>query len=257
MKYWDYFRGHVRLGAARKKRNRGRDWVDEPTVDNGFPSFSGTDPALPNNALFYQVVKPVVEARRTLLKYDRLYVLWQAARNVHHMQLAAAEVGSYRGGSAYFLASALRVLAGAELPVHVFDTFEGHPPKTHPEFDPVHKPGMFSETSYEDVKKYLSAFTRVEIHKGEFSCSVQSLPNMRFGLAHIDVDLYRSTLDCLEYFGARLAPGGVIVVDDYGAEKCPGVQKAVSEYLPREDRFQVWHMRTEQVVLVKAYPAKG
>lgn len=250
MKYWGYLKDRVHFRGIRKRRGRGAGWLF-PTLKDGFPSFSGTDLALPNNEVFYRVAKPVVEAGRTLLKYDRLYVLWQAARNVYRMRLAAAEVGSYRGGSAYFLASALKALAGVEIPLHAFDTFEGHPPKTDPKIDPVHKPGMFSDTSYEDVKAYLSPFTRLEIHKGEFSDSIQSLRETTFGLAHIDVDIYRSTRDCLEYFGARLAPNGIIVIDDYGAEKCPGVQRAVSEYLQREDRFQVWHMRTEQVILVK------
>jgi O-methyltransferase len=200
---------------------------------------------------FYRLARPVLEAGRTLLKHDRLYVLWLAARNVYHMELAAAEVGSYRGGSAYFLASAFRAMAGKELPLHVFDTFEGHPEKADPEFDPVHKPGMFSDTDYEEVKAYLERFTQVEIHKGEFSESVNSLPDKAFGLVHIDVDIYRSTLDCLDYFGARLASGGVMVVDDYGSAKCPGVNSAISEYLRRENRFQVWQMQTEQLVLVK------
>lgn len=200
---------------------------------------------------FYDIAKSVVESGRTLLKYDRLYVLWQAARNIYHMQLAAAEVGSFRGGSAYFIASALKALASQELPVHVFDTFEGHPQKTHSKFDPVHKPGFFSDVDYEAVKAYLSPFAQLKIHKGEFFETAKTLEDMTFGLVHIDVDIYRSTLDCLEYFGPRLASGGVIVVDDYGAPSCPGVERAIEEYLRGEKKFFIWCMNTKQVVLVK------
>lgn len=203
------------------------------------------------NEVFHAAAATVIQAGRTLLKEDRLYVLWQAARNVWRMQLPAAEVGSYRGGSAYFLASAFKALTGDEFPLHVFDTFEGHPARIVPEADPFHKQGMFGDTDYEAVKSYLSPFARLELHRGEFSESVKSLPDMAFGLAHIDVDIYEPTLDCLRYFGARLPPGGVMVVDDYGAPKCRGVYQAVTEYLQEEADFQGWHMRTEQIVLVK------
>lgn len=203
------------------------------------------------NELFLATAKAVIGDGRTLLKEDRLYVLWQAARNVCRMRLPVAEIGSYRGGSAYFLASAFKTLTGEELPLHVIDTFEGHPAKVSTIADPFHKQGMFGDTDYEAVKSYLSPFSRLQIHQGEFSEAARSLPEMTFGLVHIDVDIYQSTVDCLEYFGARLAPGGVMVVDDYGAPKCQGVYQAVTEFLKQEIKFQGWHMRTEQIVLVR------
>jgi O-methyltransferase len=80
------------------------------------------------------------------------------------------------------------------------------------------------------------------------------LPNLEespYRLVHIDTDLYQPTIVCLDYFGQRISPGGVIVIDDYASKKCPGVPKAVSEYLARTDQFQSWDMRTEQLMLVK------
>ena len=59
------------------------------------------------------------------------------------------------------------------------------------------------------------------------------------------------TLTCLEHFGARMSPGGVIVLDDYESMKCPGVPKATIEYLEQTHGFQAWDMRTEQLMLVK------
>jgi cephalosporin hydroxylase len=76
---------------------------------------------------FFELADRVVSDERTLLRYDRLYVLWQAAANVKSVPGAVAEIGSYRGGSAFFIASAVIHHAGAEVPMHVFDTFEGHP----------------------------------------------------------------------------------------------------------------------------------
>ncbi len=200
---------------------------------------------------FFRVADPVVQSGRTLLGYDRLYVFWQAIQNVQHLSGFAAEIGSFRGGSAYFIASAFLAIAGAEVPMHVFDTFEGHPDNKITEHDPFHKPGQFSATSYDDVKAYLSPFGLLQVHKGEVSAALPHLEETSYRLVHIDTDLYEPTLDCLEYFGRRLVSGGVVVLDDYASRKCPGVPRAVAEYLERTDGFQAWDMRTEQLMLVK------
>jgi hypothetical protein len=200
---------------------------------------------------FFALADPVVRPKRTLLGYDGLYVFWQAARNVADLPGAVAEVGSYRGGSAYFLASAFVSLTGAEVPVHVFDTFEGHPDSAITEHDPFQTAGQFNATSYEDVHAYLSPFQQLQIYKGDVALSLPRLPESIYRLVHIDTDLYQPTIVCLDYFGRRMPTGGVIVLDDYASQKCPGVPKAVVEYLDRTDGFQAWDMRTEQLMLVK------
>lgn len=200
---------------------------------------------------FFALADPVVESKRTLLGYDRLYVFWQAIRNVAGVHGAAAEIGSFRGGSAYFIASALLEVTGGEVPLHVFDTFAGHPEQAISEHDTFHTAGQFSATSYDDVRAYLSAFRGVQIHKGDVSASLPHLPESAYRLVHIDTDLYTPTLTCLEYFGQRVSHGGVIVIDDYASQKCPGVPKALAEYMERSDEFDAWDMRTEQLLLVK------
>ena len=200
---------------------------------------------------FQRVAERVMEDRRTFLGYERLFVLWQAVNNVYRLGLPAAEIGAYKGGSSYFIASAFLELAGRETPLYVFDTFEGHPESKMTELDVGQRPGDFVNTSYEAVKAYLAPFAQVRIHQGEFSQAVRALPELTFGLVHVDVDLYRPTLDCLEYFEPRLATGGVVVIDDYWSPTCPGVRQALGEHLAEGDRFQIWYPPTEQVVLVK------
>lgn len=202
------------------------------------------------SAEFFELADAAVANKRTLLGYDRLYVFWQAIGNLAHVQGAAAEIGSYRGGSAFFIASAFRHVVGEEVPMHVFDTFEGHPEQAITENDPFHEAGQFNATSYDDVRDYLSPFTRLEVHKGDVSSALPHLPESKYRLVHIDTDLYQPTVACLDYFGDRMSPGGVIVIDDYASRKCPGVPKAVSEYMDRTDRFQTWDLRTEQLILI-------
>ena len=79
-----------------------------------------------------------------------------------------------------------------------------------------------------------------------------SVPDGAYRLVNLDTDLYESTLACLRYFGPRMSPGGVVIVADYSAGKCPGVMKATTEYLQDAPaKFQAWDQRTESLVLVK------
>jgi O-methyltransferase len=205
----------------------------------------------PADSPFLEAAQPVVDGRRTLLGYDRLYMLWQAVKNVVPLGLPAAEVGAFRGGSAHFLAEALKTLAGHECDLHVVDTFEGHPDGQISEHDPEQQRGKFTNTDFDEVSSYLSTFSRVHVYKGDVGDVVRAWPDMQFGLLHLDVDLYTPTAVALEYFGPRLATGGIIVLDDYGAASCPGVFRAVGEFLQRDGRFQTWNAQTEQLVLVK------
>jgi hypothetical protein len=201
---------------------------------------------------FFELADFVMQRKRTMLGYDRLYTFWQAAGNLVNVPGAVAEVGSYRGGSAYFIASAFKQTTGGEVPMHVFDTFEGHPEDAITEHDEFHEAGQFQRTTYEGVCKYLSPFSQLQIHKGDVTLALPHLPESTYRLVHIDTDLYQPTNVCLDYFGQRISPGGVIVLDDYASKKCPGVPKALAEYQERtNDEFQIWDVRTEQLVLVK------
>jgi O-methyltransferase len=200
---------------------------------------------------FVELLAEVQKHGTTSLGPDRLYVLWQAARNVRNLPGVAAEVGTYRGGSAYFMAKALRYFDGSEPEVHVIDTFEGHPSAKISKRDVFHTAGLFSDTSFEKVSEYLAGFPRLEVHNGEFSHVAGTFPDQKYRIVHIDTDLYQPTLDCLHYFGPRLVKGGIILVDDYGAEKCQPVVDAVTEFLAGEEDYHVWDLLTEQAILLR------
>lgn len=231
------------LGLYVAKHRRGYVYVDHTTVWAGDNYVHRK-----RDERFLALATPVIQTGRTLLNFDRLYVFWQAIRNVAELGGVAAEIGSYKGGSAYFIASVFREITGEEQWVHVFDTFEGHPNKIT-SADSYHEIGMFSDTTYGDVSSYLSEFPGVRIHRGEFSKTAESLDDFEYSLVHIDVDIYQTTLDCLRYFAPRLLPGGIFVIDDYFSEKCPGVRKAVVEFMETTDRFETWDMRTQQLIL--------
>jgi O-methyltransferase len=206
---------------------------------------------------FYEIADKVISERCTMMRHERLFTIWQALANTRHITGSGmAEIGVWRGGTSYLMAKGRKRLAGIDAPLIVIDTFEGHPGDTlDAEVDPYQRAGGFATTSLKRVQRYLQEFPLCEALQGEATKLLPTLPNESYFLVHIDTDIYASSAECLRYFYARLVPGGIIVIDDFGAKKCPGVAKAVHECLPTMDGCQVWQMRTEQCLVTKCSAA--
>jgi O-methyltransferase len=203
---------------------------------------------------FGEVAARVIRDGRTYLNVDRLYTLWQAVESLPSTTQAVAEVGVYRGGSAWFVAEALR-RCGREVPFYVCDTFQGHV-EVDEAVDGLHRPGaQFTRVKAEKVAKYLRGFPFVRVQVGDIRDTAPNLAaESAFGLVHLDVDVYPITRFCLDFFGPRIVPGGVLVLDDYGTITCEGVKKAVDEFKETNPAFRVFHLLTGQAIMTNLGP---
>ena len=95
----------------------------------------------------------------------------------------------------------------------------------------------------------------VEIHKGWIPDTFARLDDRTYALAHIDVDLYRSALDCCEYFYPRLTAGGVLLFDEYGFADAVGERDAVDEFLADKPESPIV-LPTGQAIVLKL-PGRG
>ena len=202
---------------------------------------------------FADVAARVKAEGRSGMHLDRLYTLWQAVESLPATAQAVAEIGVYRGGSAWFIADALR-RANRELPFYVCDTFQGHV-EVDETLDGLHRPGeQFTRVKAEKVAKYLRGFPFVRMQVGDIRETAPTFAaESAFGFVHLDVDVYPITRYCLDFFGQRLVPGGVIVMDDYGTTTCEGVKKAMDEFRHVNPGFRVLHLLTGQAVVTKLY----
>lgn len=198
---------------------------------------------------FGKLAARAVSAGRTYLGVDRLYTLWQLVERMPAAARAVAEVGVYRGGSAKFVAEAMR-RRGCEMPFYVCDTFAGHV-EVDAAIDGLHRPGdQFTKTSVDKVTSYLASFDFVRVMQGDIRETAPGFAGEQaFGLVHLDVDVYPITRFCLDWFGSRMVTGGAFVVDDYGTTTCHGVKKAVDEFAATNPHFRALHLLTGQAVL--------
>lgn len=170
----------------------------------------------------------VAEAQpRTMLEPARLSTFRDLIARDDFPEGDLAELGVHDGGVCLLL----KALCPSRN-VWAFDTFFGMPEFAGPD-EPVLLRGLYA-TDTEALAEMIRAEVLVipgifprpvieESHIGEV------LRSAKFALAHLDADLYRSTCDGLEFFWPRLAPGGFVVLDDYGRPECPGVRRAVIE----------------------------
>jgi O-methyltransferase len=172
----------------------------------------------------------------SLVSADRCFIIYSLALQSLHLPGMFYECGVYKGGTAILLAKILsmhRVYASQRL--YLFDSFEGMP-DTDKTYD-LHAKGDFSDTSLESVKERVGFPALVEFNKGVIPSTFSGKEDQSISFAHIDVDIYKSVLDCCEFIYPRLLNGGILIFDDYGFPSCPGAKKAVDFFF--RDKIEV------------------
>lgn len=143
------------------------------------------------------------------------------------------EFGSFRGGSAVFMASLLRDL-GRATKVYAFDTFQGMP-KIDPNHD-LHREGDFQDADLPGLQKFV-AENDLEKHlfpiPGRFEKTLPPLLNKNtiMSLVHVDCDIYEPIKYVLSTCRPYIETGGYLVLDDPLTSSCIGAFDAAAEEL--------------------------
>ncbi len=161
----------------------------------------------------------------TGITVDRLAMLIAYSWMMSEKPGAFAEFGVCQGGSLDLLAR-----LHPDRLIYGIDSFEGLP-EPGP-MDKFHKKGDF-DISIDDMENIMDLTERHEVTiLTGFSPEVftQLPPHEIFSFVHVDVDLYQSVKDALDYFYPRLIPTGMMIFDDYGFETTPGAKQAIDEW---------------------------
>jgi hypothetical protein len=149
------------------------------------------------------------------------------------------ETGVWRGGTTILMRGILRAYGITDRKVYVADSFAGLPPPDAEKYpadkaSPLHLwPDL--AVSLDEVKANFARFglldDQVSFVKGWFRDTLPELRDHGWAVIRLDGDLYESTMDSLENLYPGLAPGGWLIVDDYG--EIPACRQAVSDYRER------------------------
>jgi len=172
--------------------------------------------------------KNTVKLMKQIIKEDRPFLLLPSELLMIHSLSKSqtmvpgdyAEVGVFKGATAKAICESKK-----KKHLHLFDTFEGLP-RTSKNLDRRYKRRMF-RSNYDRVKKKLSKYKNVHLYKGLFPGTGIPVEDKKFAFVHLDVDLYESTRDSLDFFYPRMSKGGILISHDYHAD---GVKKAFNEF---------------------------
>jgi O-methyltransferase len=191
-----------------------------------------------------------IVAEYTLVDLYRCWELWDLAWQCARLPGDFLEVGAWRGGTAGILC-ARAAQCGEPRTVYIADTFSGVVKSSKK--DPRYRDGEHSDTSADTVVSLLRdklGVRNYKILKGIFPEETGHLSEHEpLSLCHIDVDVYQSAKDVMEWCWPRLSPGGVVVFDDYGFDSTPGITEYVDEVKRDTDCLSFYNLNGHAVLV--------
>jgi O-methyltransferase len=233
-----WWRLHPR-GLLGRVRHRGHGPAEAPAADGAHAlpiDFDETDAELCARVAEYTMTTP-----------PRIYALRRAVEYVATRPIdgAIVECGVWRGGSMMAVALTLLRLGITDRDLYLFDTFTG---MTEPGEEDVKHSGEraadvlagssrdshdWAVASMDDVREAVLSVgypeDRIHFVQGRVEDTLPENAPADIALLRLDTDWYASTKHELVHLYPRLAPGGVLIVDDYAYWQ--GTRQAVDEYL--------------------------
>ncbi len=145
------------------------------------------------------------------------------------------ECGVWRGGGCILMAGYLKIHNDTGRQVIIADSFDGLPPSSHAEdqglvLDKTAFPEL--AVSLDEVKSNFATYgllgENLTFLRGWFKDTLKHTQSDQIALLRLDGDLYESTMDALRALYDRVAPGGIVVIDDWGA--VAACRKAVEDF---------------------------
>ena len=187
----------------------------------------------------------------TLVDIYRCYELYSLVKEVADIDGDVLEVGVWRGGTGVVLAAAARQWK-AGCTVHLCDTFSGVVKAGS--IDSRYQGGEHADTSVAHVQSLMRdlQLNNCAIHQGIFpENAAAKLAAQKFALCHVDVDVYQSALDIVNWVKPQMATGAVLVFDDYGFHHCDGITRLVNELRQTKEWLFVYNLNGHAILIRK------
>jgi hypothetical protein len=173
----------------------------------------------------------------------RTAVLVWAARNGLRREGDFVECGCYRGTSAHIVCDALDFGATGR-GYWLYDLFEYPEGSTH-----THMPGMGAEL-FETTKARFAHLPQVRVIRGAVPGALEGQSPEKIAFLHIDMNNVAAEIGALEALFDRVAPGGAIVLDDYGYYGYVAQRDAERAWFA-ERGYDVIELPTSQGLIIK------
>jgi predicted O-methyltransferase YrrM len=208
--------------------------------------FAGLEAQVARDPLFRRALSAARddENTRTVVKFEKLANIFLILRYFFGEldSQNIIEFGSYRGGSALFMAVILAEMY-PKAKVYALDTFEGMPETDHSK--DLHNAGDFRDTSMDAIHAAIGrlGLKNLELVKGLVEdTAIDTYKAVgSFGLAHLDLDIYPALKYSQDSVWPYMTKGGYLIYDDATFSSCIGATQAAEELIIERN------IHTEQV----------
>jgi O-methyltransferase len=167
-------------------------------------------------------------------------ILIEMIERTRSLSGAIADCGVYKAASTVGMALYMHQ-HGILKQIYAFDSFEGFEPQSvardlqlgGAQDEDRHERG-FSDCTLDEVIAKIRRFRidNVNVVPGYFNQSFKTLSlGLTFSFVHLDVNLYDSYRESLEFFYPRVERGGIVLFDEYNDPPWPGCNKAADDFL--------------------------
>jgi O-methyltransferase len=205
----------------------------------------------------------------TMTSMERVFALQQSIHYIVRNRIpgAVVECGVWKGGSMMAAALTLLDLGETDRHIYLFDTFSGMSEPADIDRDQVkgklardllpksvliqaHSP-LHEVQQAMDKTKYPK--DRIVFVQGKVENTIPAAAIEPIALLRLDTDWFESTYHELVHLYPRLAPGGILIIDDYGHWE--GARKAVDQYIA-ENSLPILLHRIDSAgrLVVKPFP---
>lgn len=167
-----------------------------------------------------------------IMSIRRKLFLIQCLLETNNVVGDVVEIGCYKGLNSVLIQTTLNI-CGSDKSLHLYDSFEGLPEWTDKDRSfrisshyPAGKFKAHPEDVIENFKKY--KLKEPTIHVGMIE-EATDFPQ-QISLAFIDLDLYEGTMSAFSKVWPLMSPGGILILDDFGFDDLPGVERAGREF---------------------------
>jgi O-methyltransferase len=187
----------------------------------------------------------------------RYHTLIWAAKACLHLPGDFVECGVFRGDMTWMITQTVD-LQSAGKRFYLYDTFAGLDPKYSSEEDFPDSPAFFRfidrEYRSSDIETHVRRRFRDEPHvvvtKGVVPDVLHDVSPERIAFLHLDMNSPRAEQAALEFLFSRIAPGGIIIFDDYGWKQFHK-QKESADRTMAERGHVILELPTGQGLVVK------
>lgn len=182
----------------------------------------------------------------TILDEARSYTLWYLSRSLKNVDGDILDIGCMKGGAGIIMSKANQY---KKTKTYFIDTFEGFAVSSGGHI----KDKTFIYDNINELKNNIKSLRikNFEIKKCRFPKNFKIKKKIK--LCHLDINIYKDTLNAFIFVDKHLAKNGIVVFDDYGVFKVDEILQTIKKIVKMKyaNKYTIIYNYMGQCIMIK------